>query len=134
AAGTEPGDGVGQCDVGAGDGGGTGAAVGLQDVAVDGDGVLAQCGQIDAGAQRAADEATDLVGAATDLAAHRFTLGTFVGGGRQHRVLGGQPAQAGTAPPGGDALGDAGGAHDAGVAELDEHRARRVGGESAGEL
>jgi hypothetical protein len=58
-----PGDGVGEGDVGAGDGGGAGAAVGLEDVAVEDDGVLAECLVVDDGAQGAADEAGDLVGA-----------------------------------------------------------------------
>ncbi len=61
-------DGVGQRDVGAGDRGGAGAAVGLQHVAVDRDRVLAERGQVDRGAQRAADQPRDLVGAAADLA------------------------------------------------------------------
>lgn len=62
-----PGDGVGEGDVRAGDGGGAGAAVGLEDVAVEDDGVLAECLVVDDGAQGAADEAGDLVGAAPIL-------------------------------------------------------------------
>ena len=61
---------VGQGHVGAGDRRGAGAAVGLQHVAVQGDRVLTQCGDVDDAAQAAADEPGDLVGAATDLATH----------------------------------------------------------------
>ncbi len=57
---------------GAGDGGGAGAAVGLDDVAVEGDGALAQFAQVDRGAQRAADQALDLQGAPALLAARRL--------------------------------------------------------------
>ncbi len=56
-------------DRGAGDGGGAGAAVGLQHIAVDDDGALAEGLHVDDGAEGAADEALDLVGAAAHLAA-----------------------------------------------------------------
>ena len=61
-------DGVGERHVGAGDGRGAGAAVGLQHVAVEHDGVLAQGLGVDDGAQAAPDEPADLVGAAADPA------------------------------------------------------------------
>src|SRR5699024_1948085 len=63
-----PGDRVGQGDVGAGDGGGAGAAIGLQDVAVQLDGVLPQRVEVDHGPQGAPDQPGDLVGAAPDPA------------------------------------------------------------------
>ena len=59
-------DGLGKRHVGAGDGGGAGAAVGLQDVAVQHDGVLAEGLGVDDGTQRAADQPGNLVGAAAD--------------------------------------------------------------------
>src|SRR5699024_2196963 len=65
-----PGNGVGKGDVGPGNRGGAGAAVGLEYVAVDDDRVLAEGFGVDDRAQGAADEARDLVGAAADLAAH----------------------------------------------------------------
>jgi len=43
-------DGVGEGDVGAGDGGGAGATVGLQHVAVERDGALAELLQVEHGA------------------------------------------------------------------------------------
>ena len=57
-------DGIGERHVAAGDRGRPRAAVGLDDVAVDGDRALAELGQLDHRAQRAADEPLDLVGAA----------------------------------------------------------------------
>ncbi len=87
-------DRVGQRDVGAGDGRGPGAAVGLEHVAVEHDRVLAERLQVDAGPQRPADQPGDLVGAAADAALDRLAVAAGVGGPRQHRVLGGDPAQA----------------------------------------
>ena len=133
AAGAEPGDGVGERDVGPGDRGGAGAAVGLQDVAVERDGVLAQRREVDAGAQRPADQPADLVGAAADAALDRLAVAAGVRGRGQHRVLGGHPAQAGSLAPPRHALRDAGRAQHLRVAELDEHRPGRVLLETAGE-
>lgn len=115
-----PDDGVGEGDVGAGDGGRTGAAVGLEDVAVQDDGVLAERLVVDDGAQRTADQAADLVGASADLAAYGFAVAPGVGGAGQHGVLGGDPAFAAALAPARDAFGDGGGAEDFGVAEGDE--------------
>src|SRR5581483_3580350 len=115
-----PAHGVDEGDVGAGDGGGAGAAVGLEDVAVEDDGVLGEGTGVDDGAERAADEAADLVGAAADAARHGFAVAARVGGAGEHGVLGGDPAFAAALAPAGDALGDAGGAQDAGVSEGDE--------------
>ena len=133
AAGAEPGDGVGERDVGPGDRGGAGAAVGLQDVAVERDGVLAQRREVDAGAQRAADQPADLVGATADAALDRLAVAAGVRGRGQHRVLGGHPAQAGSLAPPRHALRDAGRAQHLRLAELDEHRPGRVLLETAGE-
>ena len=72
-------DRVGQRHVGAGDRGGPGAAVGLQHVAVEHDGVLAQRLGVDAGAQRAADQPGDLVRAAADPALDRLAVAAGVG-------------------------------------------------------
>ena len=55
AFGLEVGDGIGKRNVGARDGGGAGAAIGLQHVAVELDGVFAQLLQVHGGAQGAAD-------------------------------------------------------------------------------
>jgi hypothetical protein len=120
AGGDEAVEGDGEGDGGSGDGGGAGSAVGLEDVAVEDDGALAEGLHVDDGAERAADEALDLVGAAADLAAFGFAGGAGEGGAGEHAVLGGDPAAAGVAEPAGDALLDGGVAEDAGVAGLDE--------------
>ena len=64
---------------------------------------------------------------------HRLAVAARVRGRRQHRVLGGDPAEPGALAPARHALGDAGRAQHLRVAELDEHRARRVLLEAAGE-
>ena len=96
-------EGEGEGDAGSGDGGGAGASVGLEDVAVEDDGALAEGVHVDDGAQGAADEALDFVGAAADLAAFGFARGAGEGGAGEHAVLGGDPAAAGVAHPAGDA-------------------------------
>ena len=66
------------------------AAVGLQHVAVDVDGALAQPRQVAGGAQRAADQSPDLHAASVLLyTVARLALGRGTG---QHGVFGGQPA------------------------------------------
>ena len=55
-------------DVAAGDRRGPGPAVGLEDVAVDGDGALAELREVDDPAERPPDEPLDLVGPAADAA------------------------------------------------------------------
>ena len=67
-AGAHPGERVVERHPGAGDRGGARAAVGLEHVAVDGDLALAERLQVDHGAQRAADQALDLLRAAALLA------------------------------------------------------------------
>jgi len=110
----------GEGDGGSGDGGGAGSAVGLEDVAVEDDGALAEGLHVDDAAQGAADEALDLVGAAADLAAFTLAGGAGEGGAGQHAVLGGDPAAAGVAEPAGDTLLDGGVAEDARVAGFDK--------------
>ena len=115
--------GIGERDVGAGDGRGARAAIGLQHVAVDRDRALAERAQIDDGAQRAADEPLDLLRAPALLALGGFARGARVRGARQHAVLGGDPALALAAQERRHAFLDAGGAQHARIAELDQHRA-----------
>ena len=70
-----PGDAVGQRHPGAGDGGGAGAAVGLDHVAIDRDLALAERLQVDRGAQAAADQALDFHRAAALLAGGGLAAG-----------------------------------------------------------
>ena len=110
-------------DAAAGDGGGAGAAVGLDDVAVDDDAVFAQGAEVDGGAQGAADEALDFDGAAALFAAAGFAAHAVAGGAGEHAVFGGDPALALAFEEGWDLVFHAGGADDLGVAEFDEHGA-----------
>ena len=70
--------------------------------------------------RRAADEALDFMGAAGDFAALGLARGAGERGAGEHAVLGGDPAAAAVAQPGGDALLDGGVAEDAGVADRDK--------------
>src|SRR5258708_31461391 len=87
-------DGQSKGDVAAGDRRCAGAAVGLEDVAVDDDGVLAERIEVDGGAEGAADEPLDLGGATVDAATAPVALGAHLGAARQHGVLRGDPAGA----------------------------------------
>ena len=127
------GDGVGEGDVRAGDGRGAGAAVGLQDVAVDGNGVFPEFPQVNGRPKGPANQSRDFVGPAFDFAFHGFARHAFVGGGGQHGVFGGEPALPGAVFEARNAFFHAGGAHDAGVAEFHKHAACGVVGESSGD-
>ncbi|MPM86989.1 hypothetical protein SDC9_134082 [bioreactor metagenome] len=113
---------------GAGDGGGAGAAVGLDHVTVQLDGTLAQQLQVERCAQAAAYQALDFLRAAALLALGGFAVGAGVGGARQHAVFGGQPAFAAAALVRRHAFFDRCGAQHLSVAELDQHRAFGVHG------
>lgn len=128
-----PGDGVGQGDVGPGDRCGAGAAVGLKDVAIQRDGVLAQGADVDDAPQRPADEAGDLVGAPADLAAHGLAAAALGARAGEHRVLGGHPALPAALAPARDALGERRRAQHAGAPEADEDAALGVVEPAAGD-
>ena len=81
-------------DVAAGDRRGARAAVGLEHVAVDPDGALAERLEVDDAAQRAADQPLDLDGAAVRAPLRDVALLALAGGRGQHPVLGGHPAAA----------------------------------------
>src|SRR5690606_19848644 len=88
--------------------------------------VLAERVEVDRRAERAADEARDLMGAAADLAAARLPVAAGVGGTGEHLVLGGDPAGSVALHPPGHTLGEARGAQHTGPPELDEHTALGV--------
>ena len=115
---------------GAGNGGGAGAAVGLDDVAIERDLALAERFEIDDGAQRAADQPLDFLGAARLLAAGRLAPPAGVGGARQHAIFGGDPAAALAAQPAGQVGLDRGGAQHPRVAEADQAAPLGVAGEA----
>jgi hypothetical protein len=103
-----------------GDRGRARAAIGLDDVAVDGDLLFAERFEIDDGAQGAADQALDFLGAAALLSGSGFALHAVACGARQHAVFGGDPALAAVAQPRRRLFFQARGAQHMGVAELDE--------------
>ncbi len=92
--GDQPGAGIVQGDVGAADARRAGAAVGLQDVAVEGDLHLAHGPQVGDGPQRPADQPLDLLGPARLASPGRLPVDALRAGPGQHRVLGGDPALA----------------------------------------
>ena len=120
AGGDELAEGDGEGAAGSGDGCGAGSTVGLEDVAVEDDGALAEDAHVYDGAEGAADEALDLVSAAADFSFFGLAGATGEGGAGEHAVLCGNPAAAGVAHPAGDAGFDGGVAEDAGVAGFDE--------------
>ncbi len=118
-----------QGDIGAGDRGGARAAVGLEHVAVEDHLALAQRVEPGDGAQRAADQALDLLGAAGLLAAGGLARGAGIGRARQHPVLGRDPALAGVAQERRHPLLDRRHAQDMRVPELDEAGALGMAGD-----
>ena len=123
-------DGDAQRHPGARNGGGAGAAIGLDDVAVQCDLALAQGLEIDHGAQGAPDKALNFLRPAGLLAARCLAPPPCVGRARQHAIFGGDPALALAAKPGRKAGFDRGGAQHAGVAEADEAASLGVAGEA----
>ena len=116
-------------EISARDRGRAGAPVGLQDVAVDPQCIVAELLQIDDGAERAADEALDLDRAAVELPAGdvaRLSLKRAVG---QHGILGRQPAagHALLAHPRRHLRLDGRGADDLGAAKPRQHRTGGIG-------
>ncbi len=89
---------------------------------------LAEAGEIDHGAQAAADQALDFLGAAALLAAGGLAVGAGMGGARQHAVFRRDPALAGIAQEGRHPLLHRSGAEHMGVAELGQARAFGVDG------
>ena len=70
----------------------SGAAVGLDDIAIDGDLPLAERLEIHYGAQAAANEPLDFDGAAVLFSSGGLAPGPLQSGARQHAVFGRDPA------------------------------------------
>src|SRR5690606_5349510 len=122
------------CDPGAGDAGAAGAAIGLDDVAVDVQRALPQALQVEYGAQAASDQALDLLGAAALLAARRFAIGARMGRARQHAVFGRHPAPRPALQDWRRRVQDAGVAQHVRGAHADKHGAFGMAGESGQEF
>ncbi len=105
---------------GAGDRCGPCAAIGLDDVAIEGDLVFAECLEVDHRAQGPADQALDFLRAARLLAARGFTVAARVGRARQHRILAGDPALTLATEPRRQPVFDARRAQYPGIAEADQ--------------
>ena len=107
------------------------AAIRLDDVAVDDDLAFADRGQVADRAERAADEALDLLRAAGGLAGIDLAARALVGGARQHGVFRRDPTLAGAAQPWRSPLFEGRRAHDPRIAERHEARALRVARDAA---
>ncbi len=114
---------IDQRNISAGNGRSAGAAIGLQHIAIQGNGPLAQGFQVDDGPQAAANQALDLQCATPLAAAAGLALVARAGGSRQHAIFGGDPALALVAQPGRQAFFNAGRAQNTGLTAADQHRA-----------
>ncbi len=116
---------------GAGDGGRARAAVSLDDVAVDADLALAELGQVDDGAQGAANQTLYLLRTAGGVPDRHLAAHAVVGGPRQHTVLGRYPAAPLALEPRRHPLFQARRAQHVRIPELNETRAFGMFGDGA---
>ena len=123
---TELRQGHGQRDAGARDPGAAGAAVGLEDVAVERDRALAEAAQLRDAAQRPADQPLNLERPAALLAERRLAGRARVRGAREHAVLGRDPSAAGALQERRHAILDRGGAENLRVTQRDQRGPFRV--------
>jgi hypothetical protein len=115
-----------QRDARSGDRGAARPAVRLEDVAVEGDGPLAEPAQLDDAAEGPPDEPLDFVRASALATGRRFARRAGVRRTREHAVLRRDPAAAGSLQERRHAIFDGGDTEDARVAERDQRRALRV--------
>lgn len=111
-----------------------GAAIRLDDIAIQRQGALAQFFHIDAGAQRAAYQALNFHRAAALFSAACFAPHTAGRGAWQHAVFSGYPATAFTAQKAGNPLFHAGVAQYFGITAFDQHRTFGMFGVMPGNL
>jgi hypothetical protein len=116
-------DGDPERDPGSGDGRRTGAAVGLNHVAIDDHLALAQSRQVDHRAQAAADQPLDFLGPARLFALRRLAVAAGVGGAGKHPIFGRHPSLALAAQEGRKLVLDRSGDEHARVSEADQARA-----------
>src|ERR1019366_4739353 len=119
-------------DKSSGDGCGAGASISLDDIAVDEDGALAELVHVGDGAQGAANEALNFVGASAGASLGHFARTAGQCGARQHAVLGGDPAFAAVTQKLRNGVLYGGGADDTRIAQFDQARAFS-GGDIAGD-
>jgi hypothetical protein len=106
------------------------AAIGVQHVAIERDRHLPHGRPVHHGAQRAADETLDLLGAAGLLATGGLALAPFMRGARKHAVFGRDPAQPLIAQERRHPALDARDTQNFGRAHADERRPLGVAGEA----
>jgi hypothetical protein len=99
---------------------GAGAAIGLDDVAIERDLTFAEQPEVGHGAQAAPDEPLDLLRAPRLLTLGGLAIAAGMGCAREHSVFGGHPAFTLSAQPGRQALLYRGGDEHAGLAERDQ--------------
>src|SRR5690606_35270201 len=100
----------------------TGAAIGLNDIAVQMQRALPQRLQVEYGPQAAPDQTLDFLRTATLFAAGRFPVTACVGGTRQHAIFGGDPAPTLALEEGRYLVQHAGIAQHPGLAHGNQHR------------
>src|SRR5271169_1349491 len=122
-----------QRDEGAGDRGGARAAVGLDHVAIDPDGALAQAGEVGHGPQAAPDQALDFVRAPAGAALCDFPRRAGQGGAGKHAVFARDPSLARVAHELRDGFLNRSGANDTRIAYLNQNRTFRGGDEVWGD-
>src|SRR5690606_9790505 len=126
-------DGIAKRHATPGNGGGARAAIGLDHVAVDFDGVLAELVQIDHGAQDPADEPLDFLRTTALLAVRRLAIHARTGGTRQHAIFGSNPSLARSLQETRHAGIDTRRANNFGIAKLHQHRAFGMLGKITGQ-
>ena len=133
ATGQQGADGIVGGDKCPGDGRSARTAIGLDHIAVKGNGALTQQLQVKHGPQRTANQPLDFLGTATLFALGRLAVAAGVGGTRQHAVFSGHPAFARTPLVRRHLFLHRCRTQHLGVAELDEHRSFCVHGVVAGD-
>lgn len=123
AVGFHPLEGLIGGDIGGGDRGGSGAAIGHEGITVNCDGPFAHAFQIDHAAEGAPDEALNFHGATIGATAHGIALVALLAGSGEHGVFGGDPSGAFAFEPAGDVVFDGCRYVHVGIAHLDEARA-----------
>jgi hypothetical protein len=123
-------NGSAQSEAGSGDGGGTGAAVGRENIAINPEATGSECGEIDHGAEATTEETLNLGGTPVDFAARG--VASFATGGRsgKHGVFRSEPSPCDVLifHPAGNGFVHAGGADHLGFAAAQKDRSDGVGG------
>ena len=121
-----------QCNAGTGNRGSPRAAVRLNHIAVNINRVFAELFQVHRGAQRASNQALNLLGAATLLTARRLSPHPTIRRAGQHAVLCSDPTLALTSQESRYTGLDASGTYNFGIAKFNQYRSLGMAGEITG--